>query len=164
MKYIVVTQCALVLVILFEPPGPFEDDRFKTISDGLKEHQGFALALFVSLVAAMDRIISIANFWPLTCFLAWSTLAGFLGMLYYPNNSATTNAHLMYASMALVSPVLVQTQLVIEGASHILAHTVFAWIALVAVAVSFSLWTAATGVLELVYLGALWSSWLCVII
>ena len=162
MKYIVATQCALVLVILFEPPGPFEDNRLKTISDGLREHQGFALALFVSLVAAMEKILSLAAYWPLTCFLAWAALAGFLGMLYYPNQKNTANAHLMYACMALFSPLLVQTQLVIEGANHILVQTSIAWIALVAVGVSFPLWTAATGVLELVYLAALWFSWLCV--
>ena len=162
-EIIIVAQCALFLMGLFEPPGPIEDGRIKTISDGLREHQGIAMAIFVTLVAAVEVTMRMACFKPLACVLSWGTLAGFIGMMYFPNTLGDGRAHSLYAGLTLVSPTLLLTQIAAEGTDHHWAHLIAVYVALGAVCGSFSTWYNATGILELVFLPTLWLAWVSVI-
>jgi len=152
-------QIMLLLILMLEPPGSMPDGRVKTISDGLREHPGIGAAIFVTLVGVLSILHRYAAFRTLAALLVWVALAGFIGMLYYPNTQQ--NAHTMYATMTLVAPLLLQTQLLIEGKYSLLMGTVPAWLVLAAVGLSFVMWPEATGILEIVYVSLLWFSWSC---
>jgi len=151
-------QLMLLLILLIEPPGIWEDDRVKTISDGLREHTGVGAAMFVTLVDILKYLQMHARFAILALVLVWIALVGFLGILYYPNTEK--NAHTMYATMALTAPLMLQTQLVLEGKYSVSLHTIVAWLLLASIGLSYIMWSDATGILELVYLGILWTGWI----
>ena len=158
---IIMAQCALIMIAMFEPPGPLEDGRFKSISDGLREHPGVAMAIFVTEIAAVHVTMKTTLYKPTAYLFAWSSLAGFTGMMFYPNN--VIHVHLAFACVALASPTLLLTQLALESLDNHRNVMCVLWAALVAVGFSFAAWRKATGILELTYLCALWLAWVHVV-
>ena len=154
---LILIQVALLLALLFEPPGLMLDGQVKTISDGLREHPGIGLGIFVFLTGILHLMLHRASFRLLASVLSWSAMAGYLGILFYPNNQP--NAHTLYATMAMASPLMLQTQLLLEGYNSLLVYSTVAWLLLIAVGISFWFWPVGTGIFQISYVSVLWLSW-----
>ena len=154
---LVAVQVALLLALLFEPPRLMLDGQVKTISDGLREHPGIGLGIFVSTIGILHPVIHRAYFFLLAQVLAWFALAGYIGILLYPTTEP--NAHALYATVAMASPLLLQTQLLLEGYHTLLVYSAIAWLLLLALGTSFLFWPVATGIFQILYVSMLWLSW-----
>jgi hypothetical protein len=123
----VALQALLLLMLFFEPPGPLIDGRLKSVSDGIREHNGIALAILACIVASLRRAMHLAP-WPAYAFV-WAALAGFLGLIIHPNTEGEALAHGFYAFLALCSLLVINTLLWYQLCTFLLS-VALGWLAL----------------------------------
>jgi hypothetical protein len=123
----VALQALLLLMLFFEPPGPLIDGRLKSVSDGIREHNGIALAILACMGASLRRAMHLAP-WPAYAFV-WAALVGFLGLILHPNTEGAALAHSFYAFLALSSLLAVNTLLWYQLCTFVLS-VALGWLAL----------------------------------
>lgn len=154
----IVPQALLLLMLYFEPPGPMLDDHVKSISDGIRTHNGIALAAFACIAVDIGKVMRLTS-WP-GLLLAWAACAGMMGVVVHPNDEDGGRAHNLYAAVTFGSLLLLHSLLAFEQAGLGATATACGWMGFLAVIVTNTFgYGGLTGACELVVVGSLWAVW-----
>lgn len=106
-RSLLVSEGLLVVLIMLEPPGPLEDDKFKSFSAGFEQHQGLALVFFFLGLLLMKRVGREISQW-FRCLCMLATAVGGVGLMLYPRD---TSQHNYFAAAAMLGPLVFNTVL-----------------------------------------------------
>jgi FtsH-binding integral membrane protein len=154
----VLAQAMLFLVLMFEPPGPLEDGSLKSISDGIREHNGVALAAIACIALVLGRIMR-ATAWP-AVGLVWTALAGQMGVVLHANTEGDGRAHYLFAAVTFTSILILHSLLACDRGACVAVPTALGWAAFAATACANAQGRHdLTGAFEIALVACLWSVW-----
>lgn len=160
-------QALFALLLYLEAPGPIDPDTnsLKSISDGIRQHNGFAAAAFACEIGSLAFVLMALRPYSrwIPDLLLLVTVIGDLGVIFAPDDQKG-DGHNYFAACAMGGPLFLTALLVYYepnwswGAYMLLAGIV----GIVGAISSVGAWQAGIGPFEVVLLSSLWSTWMVI--